>query len=84
MLVGNGGDELIFDLLLAWGGPGRALLDFPPTFSMYGIDAEVTGTRLVQIPRGRDFSIDGDAVLERLCRGRHRHRHDLEPQQPHG
>ena len=39
VLVGNGGDELIFDLLLAWGGPGRTLLDMPPTFSMYGIDA---------------------------------------------
>ena len=44
MLVGNGGDELIFDLLLAWGGPGRKLLDMPPTFSMYAIDAQVTGT----------------------------------------
>ena len=27
VLVGNGGDELIFDLLLAWGGPGRTLLE---------------------------------------------------------
>ena len=44
VLLGNGGDELIFDLLLAWGGPGRTILDMPPTFSMYGIDAQVTGT----------------------------------------
>ncbi len=41
MLVGNGGDELIFDLVLAWGGPGRTLVDLPPTFSMYGIDARI-------------------------------------------
>jgi histidinol-phosphate aminotransferase len=69
VLVGNGGDELIFDLLLAWGGPGRSLLDFPPTFAMYGIDAEVTGTNLVRLPRGTDFSIDADATLERLAQG---------------
>ena len=69
VLVGNGGDELIFDLLLAWGGPGRKLMDFPPTFAMYGIDAEVTGTEVVQMPRSADFEIDADAVLERLGQG---------------
>jgi histidinol-phosphate aminotransferase len=69
VLLGNGGDELIFDLLLAWGGPGRTLLDMPPTFSMYGIDAQVTGTTVVRIPRLDDFSVDRDAVLERLAQG---------------
>src|SRR5512136_366067 len=51
VLLGNGGDELIFDLLLAWGGPGRTLMTFPPTFAMYEIDAATTGTQIVQIPR---------------------------------
>lgn len=69
VLVGNGGDELIFDLLLAWGGPGRRLLDMPPTFSMYAIDAQATGTEVVRVPRKADFSIDGDAVKERLAQG---------------
>ncbi len=69
VLVGNGGDELIFDLLLAWGGPGRKLLDAPPTFSMYGIDAAVTGTEVVRVPRRDDFSVDEEAVLERVGRG---------------
>ena len=69
VIVGNGGDELIFDLLLAWGGPGRKMIDAPPTFTMYGIDAQVTGTELVRIPRTADFSVDADAVLERLGEG---------------
>ncbi len=69
VLVGNGGDELIFDLLLAWGGPGRKLLDMPPTFAMYGIDAEVTGTEVVRIPRTADFSVDEEAVLARVAQG---------------
>ena len=68
VLLGNGGDELIFNLLLAWGGPDRTLLDMPPTFAMYGIDAQVTGTRVVRIPRLDDFSVDREAVLERLTK----------------
>ena len=66
VLVGNGGDELIFNLLLAWGGPGRKLLNMPPTFAMYALDAQMTGTQVVAIPRLADFSVDADAVLERL------------------
>lgn len=69
VLIGNGGDELIFDLLLAWGGPGRTLLDMPPTFGMYAIDAAATGTGLVRIPRNEDFSVDQEAVLERVREG---------------
>jgi histidinol-phosphate aminotransferase len=69
VLVGNGGDELIFDLLLAWGGPGRTLLNLPPTFAMYEIDARVTGTAVADIPRLADFSVDEPAVLERLATG---------------
>ena len=70
ILVGNGGDELIFDLMLAWGGPGRKLLNMPPTFAMYGLDARMTGTEVVEVPRNaKDFSIDEKAVLARVKEG---------------
>lgn len=69
VLIGNGGDELIFNLLLAWGGPGRTLLDAPPTFSMYGIDAASTGTTVARVPRGPEFDVDQAAMLERVSRG---------------
>lgn len=69
VLIGNGGDELIFDLLLAWGGPGRRLVDLPPTFSMYAIDAQATGTAIESIPRRADFSVDETAVLDRVATG---------------
>ncbi len=69
VLVGNGGDELIFNLLMAWGGPGRTLLDVPPTFSMYGLDAQVTGTSLHVVPRREDFTIDEPAFLARVESG---------------
>jgi histidinol-phosphate aminotransferase len=70
VLVGNGGDELIFDLMLAWGGPGRTLLNLPPTFAMYEIDARLTGTAVVEIPRrASDYAIDEPAALARLAEG---------------
>lgn len=67
ILVGNGGDEIIFNILLSWGGPGRKLLDTPPTFAMYAIDAQATGTDLIRIPRKDDFSLDADAVLKTIA-----------------
>ena len=69
VLVGNGGDELIFDLLLAWGGPGRKMLNLPPTFAMYDIDARLTGTAVADVPRLPDHSIDERATFERLALG---------------
>ncbi len=69
VIMGNGGDELLFDLALAWGGPGRTFLNLPPTFSVYKNNAQLTNTAIVDIPRCDDFSIDEDAVLERLAKG---------------
>ncbi len=69
VLVGNGGDELIFDILLSWGGPQRTLLTCPPTFSAYETDAHLTGTDIVRVARHEDFGIDTDAVCERLAAG---------------
>ena len=69
VLMGNGGDELLFDLALAWGGPGRTFLNMPPTFSVYGYNAMLTNTKVVEVPRRADFSVDEDAVCERLAQG---------------
>jgi histidinol-phosphate aminotransferase len=69
VLIGNGGDELLLDMMLAWGGPGRTYLDMPPTFVMYALDAKMTGTELVSIPRLDDFSVDEEAVLARVREG---------------
>jgi histidinol-phosphate aminotransferase len=69
VIVGNGGDELLFNTALCWGGPGRTFLNLPPTFSVYVNNAQLTNTRIVEVPRNPDFSLDMPAVLERLGRG---------------
>ena len=39
VIVGNGGDELIFNLFLAFGGGGAKVVNCPPTFSIYRLYA---------------------------------------------
>lgn len=65
VLVGNAGDELLFDFALAWGGPGRTLLNVTPTFSVYAANAELTGTKVVEVPRRADYTLDEEAVIAR-------------------
>lgn len=67
VLLGNGGDELLFNLALAWGGPGRTFLNLPPTFSVYAANARLTNTTVVDVVRRDDFSIDEEAVLARVA-----------------
>ena len=69
VLLGNGGDELLFNLALTWGGPGRTFLNVPPTFSVYEANARLTGTKIVNIPRKENFDIDEEAVLARMAEG---------------
>ena len=66
----NGSNEAIVHLLQAFGGPGRTVLTFDPTYSMYPEYARDTHTRFVSAPRRRDFSLDPDAVAAMV--GEHR------------
>ena len=69
VIMGNGGDELLFNIALAWGGPGRTFLNMPPTFTVYKNNAQLTNTAIVDVPRLPDFSIDEEAVIARLTQG---------------
>ncbi len=69
VLLGNGGDELLFNIALAYGGPGRKFLNMPPTFSVYENNAQLTNTEVVNVARRADYSIDEEAVLERVSQG---------------
>ena len=65
--VGNGSNEVMTHLLQAFGGPGRTLLTFTPTYSMYPEYARNTHTRYVTVPRRRDFSVDADLVVSAVA-----------------
>ncbi len=63
VIVGNGADEILVHVCLAFGGTQRSSLTFPPTFSMYEIIATSTGTVSRSVGRRNDFYVDTDEAL---------------------
>lgn len=62
--VGNGGDELLFNLLFTFGGPGRAVVTCPPDFAEYANFAKMCETEVVCVPRDLEtFEVDADALV---------------------
>jgi histidinol-phosphate aminotransferase len=66
----NGSNEVMTHLLQAFGGPGRTLLSFTPTYSMYPEYARNTHTAYVTEPRHPDFTLDAALVLDAIDRHR--------------
>jgi histidinol-phosphate aminotransferase len=59
----NGSNEVLQQILQAFGGPGRSVLGFPPTYSMHSIIASGTGTRWIEGERGDEFSITPEIAV---------------------
>src|SRR5262252_2194688 len=59
----NGSNEIIQQLLQAFGGPGRTALGFEPSYSMHPIIARSTSTRWIEGSRDADFGIDADQAV---------------------
>ena len=62
----NGSNEIIQQLLQAFGGPGRRVLAFPPTYSMHSIIAAGTGTEWVAAERDPGFEISPETVVRAI------------------
>lgn len=62
----NGSNEVMLQLLQAYGGPGRTVVSFAPTYSMYHEYARDTNTRWVQGRRTDGFALDLDEVATTL------------------
>ncbi|MBC7440954.1 MAG: histidinol-phosphate transaminase [Ramlibacter sp.] len=60
----NGSNEVLQQVLQAFGGPGRSLLGFAPTYSMYPLLASGTGTRWVAGSRDADFELSPATAVD--------------------
>jgi histidinol-phosphate aminotransferase len=58
----NGSNEVIQQLLQAFGGPGRTALGFEPSYSMHPLLARITGTSWVPASREAGFGLDPGRV----------------------
>jgi histidinol-phosphate aminotransferase len=72
IVCGAGSDDLIYQLCLAYGGPGRDILMTEHGFSIYHIAGTYAGSRVIKT-RERNLTADVDAILAavspatRLC-----------------
>jgi len=62
LILANGLNDLLQQLLLAYGGPGRRAVTFEPTYPVYSRVAWVTHTDLTHIPLEPPFLITADHV----------------------
>ena len=66
----NGSNEVLQQLFQTFGGPGRTVLGFTPSYSMHTLIARGVGSRFVDGQRAQDFSLSGAHVID--CIREHR------------
>lgn len=64
----NGSNEVLQQIFQAFGGPGRTAIGFDPTYSMYRLLAQATGTGYVDTNRGDRFELTPELVREIILR----------------
>lgn len=62
VFAANGSNEVLQTLLLTYGGPGRRVVTFEPTYALHGHVASIVGTEVVEGERDDQFRIDGAAA----------------------
>ncbi|MGV9543969.1 histidinol-phosphate transaminase [Nocardia beijingensis] len=66
----NGSNEILQQLLQAFGGPGRSALGFVPSYSMHPIISEGIDTEWIEAERNTDFSLDIEHALAAIAERR--------------
>ncbi|MGO4444833.1 histidinol-phosphate transaminase [Mycobacterium sp. 2YAF39] len=62
----NGSNEVLQQLLQAFGGPGRIAIGFVPSYSMHPIISDGTQTKWLAANRADDFSLDADVAVQAI------------------
>src|SRR6201991_1404497 len=62
----NGSNEILQQLLQAFGGPGRSAIGFVPSYSMHPIISDGTQTEWLVANRADDFSLDAEAAVHAI------------------
>jgi histidinol-phosphate aminotransferase len=62
----NGSNEVLQQILQAFGGPGRKALGFPPTYSMYPLLASGTDTEYIVGQRADDYGLSAESAARQV------------------
>lgn len=62
----NGSNEILQQLMQVFGGPGRSVMSFAPTYSMYPLLADGTNTAFIAGTRAADYSLTAASAVEQI------------------
>jgi histidinol-phosphate aminotransferase len=62
----NGSNEILQQLLQAFGGPGRSAIGFVPSYSMHPIISDGTQTTWLVASRADDFGLDTEVAVQAI------------------
>lgn len=62
----NGSNEVLQQIFMAFGGPGRKALTFSPTYSMYSLIAQSTDTQYIEEARDSRYELSVDSVVSAI------------------
>ncbi len=62
----NGSNEILQQILQAFGGPGRSVMSFGPTYSMYPLLASGTDTEYIAGKRADDFTLSAESAAAQV------------------
>lgn len=68
IIMGNGSDEIILNLVLTYLNSEKSLVIHPPTFSVYKIFAQVVNAKIIEVPLDNSFELDKDKMIEAVKR----------------
>lgn len=66
----NGSNEILQQILQAFGGPGRSAMGFVPSYSMHPIISDGTQTTWLEAARAEDFGLDTDVAVAAITAGK--------------
>jgi histidinol-phosphate aminotransferase len=69
VFAANGSNEVLQTLCLTFGGHGRSVAVFEPTYALHGHIARITGTGVIEGERTDSFALDMDEVDRVLATG---------------
>jgi len=64
VFAANGSNEVLQTLLLTYGGPGRRVVTFEPTYALHSHVASIVGTEVVKGERDQQFRLDADHAAD--------------------
>lgn len=62
----NGSNEVLQQIMQIFGGPGRSVMSFVPTYSMYPLLADGTNTAFIAGQRAADYSLSADSAVAQI------------------